>query len=208
MPINQTTTKIIMLLCMITSTGRFVMDSYLPSMPFMRQDLGVSGSSIELTLTLYLLGFGMSQLIYGPLSDRYGRKPVLMIGFVLFLIANTLCALAQSLPVLLMARLLAGVGIGASGVLNRAIASDCFSGTEFSKAWSYTITTLVIVLMVAPLIGSSVQTLFDWRANFILTTGYVFVVLMIIVRWLPETNAIHRCKNNLSSFVASHYPQL
>jgi MFS family permease len=94
---------IIALLCLITSTGRFVMDSYLPSMPSMSQELNVSGNSIELTLTLYLLGFGLSQLFYGPFSDKYGRKPILMMGLVIFLMANTICVFAQSLPMLLIA---------------------------------------------------------------------------------------------------------
>ncbi len=193
---------IIALLCLITSTGRFVMDSYLPSMPSMAQNLGVSGNSIELTLTCYLLGFSISQLFYGPLSDNYGRKLILIIGFILFLLANAICTFAASMPVLLIGRLFAGIGMGASGVLNRAIASDCFSGNAFSKAWSYTTTTLVIVLIVAPLVGSEIQTLYGWRANFILTTFYIFTTLIIIYFKLPETNL-----NAIHSRINSRHPQ-
>lgn len=191
---HKSPTLIIALLCLITSTGRFVMDSYLPSIPAIAENLGVSGNDIELTLTLYLLGFGTSQLFYGPLSDKYGRKPILIGGFILFLLANSMCFLAQSLPILLIARLLSGIGMGASGVLNRAIASDCFTGTAFSKAWSYTTTTVVFVLIIAPLIGCEIQTLWGWRANFILINAYILCVFIIIYCKLPETLHSHSAK--------------
>lgn len=196
---------IIAMLCLITSTGRFVMDSYLPSMPAMAHDVGASGYSIELTLTAYLLGFGVSQLVYGPVSDKYGRKPVLMIGFIVFLIANTWCALAHSFSELIIARLISGVGIGATGVLNRAIASDCFTGSAFSKAWSYTITTIVLVLMIAPLIGGEIQTLFNWRANFILSTIYIAMVTLIIYCKLPETHRNQTKRHGLSQVLKNYH---
>jgi len=206
MATNTTTSfLIIALLCLMSSATRFVMDSYLPSLPAMSKALGVSGNDIQLTLTLYILGFGLSQLIYGPLSDRFGRKPVLIAGLMLFLSANTLCALTSSPTWLLTARLISGIGIGSCGVLTRAIASDCFSGAAFSKAWTYTTTTLVFVLIFAPLIGMAVQTWLNWRANFMVATLYVCVVLAL-VRWkLPETNHFHRLATVNISSVLSNY---
>ncbi len=196
---------IIAILCLITTLGRFVMDNYLPSLPFISQAIQAPESDIQLTLTLYILGFGLSQLVYGPLSDRFGRKKILIGGLILFLIANTLCSFTQSLSVLLIARLLSGIGMGVCGVLNRAIASDCFNGSAFSKAWSYTTTTLVVVLIVAPLIGSGVQALFGWRANFTVATFFVGIALLIILWRLPETNHNNKLRSITVKSVINNY---
>ena len=195
---------IIALLCSITTIGRFVMDNYLPSLPAISQAFNAPVSDVQLTITLYIFGFGLSQLIYGPLSDRYGRKIILIGGLILFLIANTLCAFTKSLDTLLVARLLSGIGMGVCGVLNRAIACDCFSGAAFSKAWSYTTTTLVVVLIFAPIIGSGVQELFGWQANFNIATLFVSIVLFIILWKLPETNQTQLSSISMKSIFTNY----
>lgn len=180
--------RIIVILCIVSSLARFVLDSYLPSLPAISQDFAISDASTQLTLTLYLFGFSISQLIYGPLSDRYGRKIILLIGLSIFVVGNLGCAIASTPELLLLARLISGIGAGACGVLNRAIASDCFKGIEFSKAWSYTTTTLVLTLCMAPIVGGYLQEIWGWRANFILATLIVGIVFCIILKYLPETN--------------------
>jgi MFS transporter, DHA1 family, 2-module integral membrane pump EmrD len=180
--------RIILILCLISSLGRFVLDSYLPSLPAIKNHFGISASLTQLTLTVYILGFSISQLIYGPLSDRYGRRLVILIGMAIFLMGNIVCSLALSPVILISSRFIAGIGAGACGVLNRAIASDCFKGADFSRAWSYTTTTLVLTLIIAPLLGGYVQDQYGWRANFILATFYVIAVLFILITFLPETN--------------------
>src|SRR5579885_1688703 len=180
--------KIIIILCLISSLARFVLDSYLPSLPGISQDFGIADASTQLTLTLYLLGFSFSQLVYGPLSDHYGRKVIILIGLSIFFVGNLACALATSPDLLLIARFVAGIGAGSCGVLNRAIASDCFKGAEFSKVWSYTTTSLVITLCIAPVLGGYVQEFWGWRANFMLSTLLVGCVLGMIVKFLPETS--------------------
>jgi Bcr/CflA subfamily drug resistance transporter len=189
---KKQTIIIIVILCTITSAARFAIDSFTPSLPAISQALHVSGNAIQLTLTLYMLGFGLSQLMYGPLSDYVGRKPALIGGIVLFLVANTLCAFTQSFWFLLVGRFIAGVGMGACGTLNRAVASDCFTGPAFSKAWSYTTSTLVAVLALAPFIGSLVQHWLGWEANFFLASMYVGAILLLVLSKLPETNIEHR----------------
>src|SRR3990167_2077593 len=179
--------KIILIICLISSLSRFVLDIYLPSLPAISQYFLIPDSSTQLTLTMYLLGFSLSQLIYGPLSDRYGRRYVIISGIAIFLIGNIICSIATQHLVLLLARFIAGVGAGACGVLNRAIASDYFQGPELSRAWSYTTTTLVITLIVAPVLGGYMQEKFGWRSNFMLATFFIFIVFFIVLKFLPET---------------------
>lgn len=180
--------KIILILCLISSLGRFVLDSYLPSLPAISQYFGITDSRTQLTLTVYLIGFSLSQLIYGPLSDRYGRRIIIVLGMTIFFFGSLVCSFATSPIILLVSRLIAGLGAGACGVLNRAIASDCFEGADFSKAWSYTTTTLVLTLIIAPVLGGYVQDNFGWRYNFFVATLFVSAVLIIILKFLPETN--------------------
>lgn len=193
--------RIIAILCLISSLGRFVLDSYLPSLPAISNHFNIPDATTQMTLTIYLLGFSLSQLIYGPLSDRYGRRIIILLGMLIFLVGSLVCSVATSPRILLLSRLIAGMGAGACGVLNRAIASDCFKGQEFSRAWSYTTTTLVLTLIIAPVLGGYVQDSFGWRANFILATLFVATVLCIILKFLPETR-------NHSSPITLHIPKV
>jgi len=180
--------RIILILCLISSLGRFVLDSYLPSLPEIGGYFLISDSFSQLTLTLYLFGFSFSQLIYGPLSDYYGRRIIIMAGLGIFLLGSFICSLAISPEMLIISRLIAGIGAGSCGVLNRAIAHDYFRGAEFSKAWSYTTTSLVLTLIIAPVLGGYIQEQLGWRANFGLATLSIIAVLVIIFKFLPETN--------------------
>ncbi|HEX4044942.1 MAG TPA: multidrug effflux MFS transporter [Gammaproteobacteria bacterium] len=181
--------RIILLICLTSSIARFALDSYLPSLPALSQYFQTSPGYIQMTLTLYLLGFSLSQLIYGPLSDYYGRRIIMLYGLTIFIIGNLLCALAFSAPLLLLARFIVGVGAGSCGVLNRAIASDCFKGSDFSKAWSHTTTALVLTLCIAPIMGGYIQEWYGWRANFAIAFAYAMLVWAAVVKFLPETNS-------------------
>ncbi len=202
--------KIIGLICLISSLSRFVLDSYFPSLSAITHYFNISETAGQTTLTVYLLGFGVSQLIYGPLSDYYGRRIIIVLGLCIFLLGNLFCVFSNTLEWLLWGRLLAGIGAGACGVLNRAIASDCFQGPDFSKAWSYTTTTLVITLSFSPILGGYIQELFGWHANFISTSGLVGIVLVIILKYLPETNKNNfllaaRSKLNIRDIAGNYY---
>lgn len=179
---------IILLLCLISSAGRFVIDSYLPSLPDIQYELILDDALTQMTLTIYLLGFGVSQLFYGPLADHFGRRKILLLGMGIFFVGNVLCANADSGSTLLWSRLIAGIGAGACGVLNRVIASDYFEGPAFAKAWSYTTTALVLTLIFAPLIGGYIQEWRGWSGNFTACSLFIAGVLIITWYFLPETH--------------------
>ena len=192
---NQTNAGgIIVMLCLISSVGRYVLDSYLPSLPAMAHYFSISSDNVQLTISYYLLGFSLSQLIYGPLSDSFGRKRTLILGLSIFTSGSLICTFLHKgdFSLLLLFRFLTGLGAGSCGVLNRAIASDCFKGEHFSKAWSYTTTALVLTLILAPLLGGYVQEYYSWQANFAVATFYVAIILFVVIRFLPETHAAEK----------------
>ncbi|OAI48783.1 hypothetical protein AYO45_04160 [Gammaproteobacteria bacterium SCGC AG-212-F23] len=197
--------KIIVILCLVSSLARFVLDSYLPSVPAISHYFAMPDKNIQFALTLYLLGFSLSQLIYGPLSDHYGRRTVMLVGLTIFIAGNLACSFALTPQMLLLARLLAGIGAGACGVLNRAIASDCFKGAEFSKAWSYTTTALVITLCLAPVLGGCIQEWLGWRANFMLATVFVGIVFFSILKYLPETHVTSKNTLQINKILRDYY---
>lgn len=185
---NTNYLKIIIIICLISSLARFVLDCYLPSLPSIALVRGTGEKYAQFTLTIYLLGFSISQLFYGPLSDVYGRKKVIILGLTIFAMGNFLCTVSHSKNLLVLGRLIAGIGAGACGVLNRAIANDLFTGEEFAKVWSYTTNTLVITLCIAPVIGGYVEEIAGWRGNFALSTLLVIITLITLLRFLPETH--------------------
>lgn len=180
--------KIVLLLCLIVTVGRFALDSYLPSLPAIATYFNANISYTQYTLTLYLIGFGASQLFYGPLSERYGRRKVILFGFGIFIIGNILCSIANSINTLILSRFLAGIGGGVGPALKRAIATDNFKGKELAKVWSNLSIALVITLIIAPVIGGYAQEFLGWRANFILIILYVSSIFLFLLRYLPETN--------------------
>jgi len=188
MLLNLITHRLIIILCLISTVARFALDSFLPSLPGIGDFFDLSAEQTQLVITLYLTGFGCSQLLYGPLSDRFGRKRVLLSGFTIFILGNLIAASATSFFCLLLGRLIAGFGCGAAGVINRAIARDKYRGAAFAKAWSYTTTSLVVTLIIAPVIGGYIQGYYGWRANIMGASIYVAFILLIVMSLLEETN--------------------
>lgn len=151
-------------------------------------EMGTSAERVSLTLSYFLAGFAMAQLVYGPLSDRFGRRPVLLGGIVLYLAASLVCALAGTIEALIVARVAQGMGACAGPVLGRAIVRDVYGRERAAQVLAYIGLAFAISPAVTPIIGGYVQVWLGWRANFYLLTALAALVFWAVWLLLGETN--------------------
>jgi DHA1 family bicyclomycin/chloramphenicol resistance-like MFS transporter len=178
------------LLAMLTGLGPLSMDMYLPSLPDIARVLQAPTARVQLTISSYLIGFAVGQVIYGPLSDRYGRRPVLLGALILYATATLVCAATQSIDTLIAARFVQAIGGSGSIVLARAMVRDLYSGVRAGRELSLMGSIMGFAPIMAPMIGGILQTAFGWRASFILLGGIAVIALIVVGRLLPET--LHR----------------
>lgn len=170
----------------LTTFGPMAIDLYLPAFPDVAADLGVSLSTVPLTLTAALLGLGLGQVFYGPLSDRYGRKRPLIAGLVLFTVASVACALAPNFGAFLVMRFLQSLGGSAGVVIARAIVRDLYRGKALAQALSIVVMVFALAPVLAPSLGAALLQLGSWRSLFWFLA--IFGVLCLAAAWLlPET---------------------
>ncbi len=179
---------VIALVSALIAIGQIATSIYLPSMPAMTVALATDGATMQLTLTAYLLGFAGAQLVYGPLSDRYGRRPVLFAGLVLYVAASAACALVGSIDELIAARLFQAMGACAGPVVGRAVVRDLYDGEKAAKVLGYVGFVLAVSPAFAPVLGAHLHGWFGWRANFVFVAIFGAIVGLIMWRKLGETH--------------------
>lgn len=175
------------LLALLTALGPLSTDMYLPSLPSIGRDLAASTSEVQLTLSLFLVGFAVGQIVYGPVSDRVGRKPVLVAGVVLFGVASVLCTVAWSIETLIAARFLQAVGASGPIVLARSIVRDLYEGPRAGQELSRMGSIMGLVPAVAPVVGGLLETAFGWRSSFAATVLIAIGAFWLVTLRLPET---------------------
>ncbi|OEJ66528.1 multidrug effflux MFS transporter [Magnetovibrio blakemorei] len=162
-------------------------DMYLPAMPALADYFDASTAQVQLTLSVYLVGFACAQLILGPLSDRFGRRPVLIGGLFLFTVASVACAMAGSITVLIVARFVQAIGACAGAAVGRAVVRDIHDTKDAARLLAHMGTAMATAPLVAPLIGGQLTTRFGWQTNFIALVIIGIVLLGLTVLRLPET---------------------
>lgn len=179
-------TRLLIILGALSAFGPLCFDMYLPALPRLAADLDASEAGAQLSLSLCMLGLGLGQVVVGPLSDQIGRRVPLLVGVVLFSLSCLACAFAPNLPLLLVARLLAGLGGGAGAVIARSMVRDLFSGKEAAHAFGVTALVFGIAPVIAPLLGSLLTDSIGWRGIFVVI-GVCGLVMLVVAARLPET---------------------
>lgn len=179
--------RVALLVAANTALAPFAIDAYLPAMSALADSIGASIHHTELSISVFLAGFAIGQLLFGPLSDRIGRKPVLLGGLVIFLLASLAITTIGTLPELLAWRFVQALGGGACVVNSAAIVRDCFSGREAAKVMSTMVMIMMLAPLVAPVVGSGLLHLADWWLIFAFLAVYAAFLLWLMGTRLPET---------------------
>jgi DHA1 family bicyclomycin/chloramphenicol resistance-like MFS transporter len=175
------------LLGLLSAIGPFSTDMYVPSMPGIGTAFGATTQQVQLTISSYLVGFALGQIVYGPLSDRYGRKPVLVSALLLYCITTLLCTISTSIDMLIVLRLFQAFGGCGAIVLARAIVRDLYAGARAGREMAIIAVVMSLAPLAAPLIGGVLETYFDWRANFIVMAIVGLECVALVWWYLPET---------------------
>ena len=176
-----------LLLASLTGLGPMSTDMYVPSLPEIGQALHAPIERVQLTISSYLVGFAIGQIIYGPISDRFGRKPVLLAALTLYGVGSVICATTGSIEALIAARSVQALGGAGAIVLARAVVRDLYSGVRAGRELSLMGSIQAFAPIAAPVIGGILQTAFGWRASFILLVLVALIAGTLVVRLLPET---------------------
>ena len=182
-----TPSRVALWVAAITALAPFAIDAYLPAIGVLAENINASIHHTELSISMFLFGFAIGQLCFGPLSDRVGRKPVLLSGLVVFMLASLMITTVDSLPSLLVWRFIQALGGGACVVNSAAIVRDCFSGREAAKVMSTMAMIMMLAPLVAPAVGSLLLHIAGWWLIFVFLAAYAGFLLWLLGTRLPET---------------------
>lgn len=179
-----------LILGLISAIGPFAIDMYLPAMPQMAQALGASAGEVQMSLTAFFVALGLCQMVYGPLSDRFGRRVPLMVGLGLFVLGSLGCALAPDARTLIAMRFIAGVGACAGMVIPRAVVRDLHTGVEAARLGAMLMLVFSVSPILAPLAGSLVVALAGWRWIFGCIVVLGLLALTLVLTQLQESRPV------------------
>ncbi|MEB7605681.1 Bcr/CflA family multidrug efflux MFS transporter [Enterobacter kobei] len=196
--------KIVFILGLLAMLMPLSIDMYLPALPVISAQFGVPAGSAQMTLSTYILGFALGQLLYGPMADSLGRKPVILGGTLVFAGAAVACALAQTIDHLIFMRFLHGLAAAAASVVINALMRDIYPKEEFSRMMSFVMLVTTIAPLVAPMAGGAVLVWFSWHAIFWLLALAALLASAMIFFFIDETlPAEHRQKFHIRTTIGN-----
>jgi MFS transporter, DHA1 family, multidrug resistance protein len=172
---------------LLAAIGPFAIDMYLPALPSIADDLGTTIAATQMTLMVFFVAFGVSQIVYGPVADMLGRKPPLFFGLAVFAAGSIGSGLAPTIEWLIFFRFVQGIGAAASMVIPRAVIRDLHTGIDATRLMSLVMLVFSVSPILAPLTGSGLIVLFDWRAVFAGITVVAILGIVLVAVFLPET---------------------
>lgn len=195
--------NLLLMLVALVAVGQMTQTIYVPVIAEIAKYFGEPSGSIQQVMAAYLFSYGFSQLLYGPLSDQIGRRPVILAGLVIFLISTIVAIFAPSLNMLIVASGLQGLGTGVAGVMARTMPRDLYKGTALRYANSLLNMGILVSPLIAPMIGGIVAHFWGWQACYVFLFVLCSAVLVSMYRWLPETRPISPEKKR--SLLSSYY---
>ena len=196
------------LLTLLVALAPLSIDMFLPSLPQITNDLQTSTVYTGLTVTIFILAFGLSQLVFGPVSDRFGRRTPLLVGLWGYLLSSLICWVAPSIDVLIVARFFQGVLAGSGVVIGRAIVRDLYGLRESARIYAYLMMTVALAPILAPIVGGYVQVLSGWRLTFLILAVLGLLTAGSAQLTLQETLAAARRQPISPERILRHYARL
>ncbi|MDD1793076.1 multidrug efflux MFS transporter EmrD [Enterovibrio makurazakiensis] len=179
--------KILLMVIILAAVGQMTQTMYIPSMALMAEDFQVSPAMLQAVMACYLIPYGLSQFVYGPLSDRFGRKPIILMGLAIYLVGTVVTLAAPSFHWFLVGSVIQGAGIGSGGAMARTLTRDCFEGSRLHRANSLVSVGLIFSPLIAPVLGGYLSVYFQWQASYVFLFVLAAVVFLIMSVSFQET---------------------
>ena len=189
-PRLEGTLRFLLILGGLSALGPLSIDMYLPALPRLAVDLGASDSTVQLTLTAFIVGLAVGQVVAGPLSDAYGRRVPLLIGLALYVVGSVAAAVSPDITLLIISRAVQAMGAAAGLVISRATVRDLFSGKAMTKFFSMLMLVNGLAPIIAPLLGGQLLNFTTWRGVFVVLTGFGVLLLVVVAVAMPEPLAV------------------